>query len=251
MFKHLVSSVVGVAALALAGSASAATYISKLEYREAAGVATVPAYGTVKLEDGLDGGTRVRVTVEFTDPDTLFVETGSKYPFTFKLLDSPNSTVSVVSGVGPDWQALNEGLYKVAAFTSNTNNDNDGTKFNRAIVCCAGNGASNGVLAPMVFDVVNASGITFAGVGAQVDQNGRLVGLGTGNRFTSTSRGWWFTADIWDPNAGTNGATFAVGAKDAFVVNTPVPEPTTWALMIAGFGGAGAVLRRQRRAAMA
>lgn len=30
-----------------------------------------------------------------------------------------------------------------------------------------------------------------------------------------------------------------------------VPEPTTWALMIVGFGGAGALLRRRRRAGAA
>ena len=30
-----------------------------------------------------------------------------------------------------------------------------------------------------------------------------------------------------------------------------VPEPSTWALMIAGFGSAGAMLRRRRRAAAA
>lgn len=30
--------------------------------------------------------------------------------------------------------------------------------------------------------------------------------------------------------------------------NTPAPEPTTWALMITGFGGAGAMLRRRRLA---
>ena len=32
---------------------------------------------------------------------------------------------------------------------------------------------------------------------------------------------------------------------------TVVPEPATWALMIGGFGGAGAMLRRRRRAAVA
>lgn len=29
-------------------------------------------------------------------------------------------------------------------------------------------------------------------------------------------------------------------------ITAPIPEPATWALMIAGFGGAGAVLRRRR-----
>jgi len=104
------------------------------------------------------------------------------------------------------------------------------------------------VLPPFVFDVTNAAGITFAGVGSTVNGAGKLTGLGTGNRFASTTLGWWFAADIYD---GATGGTYNVAAKDAFLVNTPVPEPTTWALMIMGFGGAGAVLRRQRRVAIA
>lgn len=35
------------------------------------------------------------------------------------------------------------------------------------------------------------------------------------------------------------------------VLSTAVPEPATWALMITGFGGAGAMLRRRRAAALA
>lgn len=38
------------------------------------------------------------------------------------------------------------------------------------------------------------------------------------------------------------------GSADPVVVDTtPIPEPTTWALLIAGFGLAGGALRRQRR----
>jgi hypothetical protein len=38
-----------------------------------------------------------------------------------------------------------------------------------------------------------------------------------------------------------------------FTLNGPggVPEPATWALMIVGFGGAGAMLRRRRAALVA
>ncbi|PZQ62644.1 MAG: hypothetical protein DI570_09965 [Phenylobacterium zucineum] len=37
----------------------------------------------------------------------------------------------------------------------------------------------------------------------------------------------------------------------SYSVDVAVPEPTTWALMIAGFGLAGATLRRHRRQALA
>ena len=43
--------------------------------------------------------------------------------------------------------------------------------------------------------------------------------------------------------------------QDAFefdgLAGNAVPEPATWALMIAGFGGAGAMLRRRRQIAAA
>ena len=55
-----------------------------------------------------------------------------------------------------------------------------------------------------------------------------------------------------------DGPSFGVMARgpilvDTFVVNNPpgpgaIPEPTTWALMIGGFGAAGAMLRRRRSA---
>lgn len=45
------------------------------------------------------------------------------------------------------------------------------------------------------------------------------------------------------------GAQSATGSSvyaDNFTFDAAVPEPETWALMIAGFGGAGAMLRRRR-----
>jgi hypothetical protein len=42
----------------------------------------------------------------------------------------------------------------------------------------------------------------------------------------------------------------ALGTSDAAILSTglaPVPEPTTWALMLLGFGGMGMALRRGRR----
>ena len=45
-------------------------------------------------------------------------------------------------------------------------------------------------------------------------------------------------------NAAYSGNDFAL--DDISFDTTPVPEPTTWALMIMGFGTAGAMLRRRR-----
>lgn len=52
-----------------------------------------------------------------------------------------------------------------------------------------------------------------------------------------------FTAkkgDLFNPTTGLKAGTFAIAA---------VPEPTSWALMIAGFGAVGLAARRQRRLA--
>jgi hypothetical protein len=41
----------------------------------------------------------------------------------------------------------------------------------------------------------------------------------------------------------------AGGGSDKVKGGTAVPEPSTWALMLLGFGGAGALIRRRRYAA--
>jgi hypothetical protein len=41
-------------------------------------------------------------------------------------------------------------------------------------------------------------------------------------------------------------AQIRIGGAERVVIDTPVPEPGTWALMIIGFGGAGAMLRQRR-----
>jgi len=51
----------------------------------------------------------------------------------------------------------------------------------------------------------------------------------------------------WGPNGydvGMDNITFEVRA----LPNAPVPEPTTWAMLIAGFGGIGTMMRRRRGA---
>ncbi|THD63280.1 FxDxF family PEP-CTERM protein [Phenylobacterium sp.] len=48
---------------------------------------------------------------------------------------------------------------------------------------------------------------------------------------------------------GNGGSAATFGGTVSFVLGNAVPEPATWALMIMGFGGAGALLRNRRRMA--
>lgn len=256
MRKKLLScaAFVGAAAAILGATpASALTYVTQLEYTDAGG--KVASLGAVTVEE-VDAF-NVKVTVSLNDTNDIFVDTGAHYAFTWNMADTPNSTTTLISPLGGDgpFTPLPEGAYvQTGAFGTFTN----------AFQCC-GKGASNGKTPPLIFNVYNASGLTFAGVGATFDGDGKLLTQGTGNRFTSNTTGtaagftggWWFAADILDRNSPTDkGATYLVGGRDAFCVgegcgggnNNTVPEPGTWALMILGFGGAGMMLRRRKHA---
>ncbi|MEO7411612.1 MAG: FxDxF family PEP-CTERM protein [Sphingomicrobium sp.] len=60
------------------------------------------------------------------------------------------------------------------------------------------------------------------------------LGIGAGN-FTLTVQG----------TPGTQNGSF--GGSVAFVAQSAVPEPATWAMMLMGFGGIGVAMRRRRR----
>jgi hypothetical protein len=238
--------VVGAAVLGGAQAASALTYTSNLEYRDGLSGPQTP-YGTVTIDE-LDAFT-VKVTVSLADPASLFVNTGGPHdPFLFNL--AAPSTVTVLNTGVQDFFYAGDGSYTATPF---------GT-FTDKVGCCQkwvpgnknkpghwedGNGQANGKPGDLVFTVYNAGGLTFAGLGAELDPDtGKLLSLGTGNHFSSNAGGWWFAADIYD---GKTGQTYNVAARDAF--GPPlggVPEPASWALMILGFGAAGAMLRRRR-----
>lgn len=68
-----------------------------------------------------------------------------------------------------------------------------------------------------------------------------------GERYGSTNAAWFFSADV--------GATSALSVSEyyqAWAVHdgdvSPVPEPKTWALLLAGLGVIGGVIRRRRQA---
>lgn len=241
MMKNFLAGAVVATTLAFAGSASALTYVSAIEHND--NNLTVDGdYGEVIIEE-LDANT-LKLTVNLFAPQELIVDTGAHFAFTFNLLaDTGTTTVDILNPVDDGtFEYLGAGAYDSAPFKD----------FTHAFSCC-GQGAANGETPPLVFTITNTAGITFAGLGATYDLDGRLLTTGTGNRLTSTPNtynnqgglknlgGWWFSVDTVDEN----GATGAKAARDAFVVTT-VPEPSTWGLMILGFGGAGAMIRRRR-----
>jgi hypothetical protein len=105
------------------------------------------------------------------------------------------------------------------------------------------NGSVNGISGPLEFYLHDDEGLTFGGIGATFHADGSIDQLGSGNHFYSNDGHWWFTADICD-GAATGACTYNVAAQDAILES--VPEPAAWAMMLIGFGGAGAMLRRRR-----
>lgn len=240
MLRKLLASAAATALVALGASAPAhaAQYITQLEY-DSNGL-HVPSYGTVTVTE-LDANT-VDVLVDFGSLVDKIVDTGNGHvAFAFNLVDSPNSTVSFV-------QPTTGFTYTGEYVPSGKKNDPGGWTmspfghFNNAIDCC-GNGASNGILPPLEFKVENTSGITFVGAGNHFTSNSD----GTVGGFTG---GWWFAVDTFDASRPDGANTYAVAGRDYCTVgvdcSNTVPEPATWALMIMGFGGAGAMIRRRR-----
>lgn len=235
------------AAMAVVTAASpvqATVYTSLLEYKDTgSGVAQGGPYGKVTLDE-VDANT-IDVTVTLFSPEVGFLNTGTPSnpthePFVFNLTGDYPVTVTNATGQ----------TFYDAGFDSNTTADPNFTSvpfgnFTNKIGCCGDkNGASHKSLPPITFSVYDANGITFAGIGAQFDPvTGKLISLGTGDHFLSNSGGWWFAADVVD----NQGNTFNVAARDAYgPLTSPVPEPATWAMMVAGFGLIGVALRSRR-----
>ena len=241
MLNKLLAGAAVASALAIAGSASAATYFTKLEHNN--DDLTVDGdYGLVTIVE--EDANNLLITVTLKAPLTLLIDSGKHQAFTFNLEDGlgENSTIDIVAPVGDgSYSYLGEGTWSQPPFIDG---GKDPVNWKNAFECC-GNGSSNGEPPPFSFRITNTNGITFAGEDAVFDsKTGQLTKTGTiGNHLYSTKGGWWFAADVSD---GKN--TGAVAGRDAFRVQTAVPEPATWGLMIMGFGAAGAMLRRRKLA---
>lgn len=248
-----------VSGLMAAPAAHAAVYVSQLVYQDNNGTPSLSAtpYGAVTITELTADS--LQVEVDFTNAATEFVNTGGPHnPFVFNTLYADQVTkphaaaTDDPNAITIDHPSSSKFFDAGRAAKSNSYENTPFGDYTNEIALNSGNGLAGGVQDPLIFTVFDPNGITFAGIGATFDpKTGKLLTTGTGDRFESNTTGalnggWWFAADIYD---GATGSTYNVAARDAFEqIQNAVPEPATWGLMIIGFGGVGAVLRRRRAA---
>jgi hypothetical protein len=97
--------------------------------------------------------------------------------------------------------------------------------FSNGIDCPGcGPGASNAYGGPLSFTVMGVSVANFVG--------------------NSSKGSYLFAADVIGPNGGTG----SIAGNQIREISSAVPEPSTWAMMLVGFGGLGLAAMRRRRA---
>ena len=174
-----------------------------------------PTYGKVSLTEV---GTSVLFNVQL-DPEFNFVTTGGHFVFSF------NGTGVSLADIGTVTDA---GLQTFSVTSTNVKNPPFGT-FNFGIECATvcKNGGPSGYNDPLTFTVADSTISDFL-----------VLSTAAGNLGPA-----YFAADvIWIADDRNNGATGAIG-----VVTTPVPEPETYALFLAGLGAMGFMAKRRRK----
>ena len=198
------------------------------------------------------GSASAAVTVAFTEEGNLFTPTVGEIIYDFDAIANPNVTYdgNVLQGPQTGDQSASP------PFGGNVGGDT--TKFASVQANTTGTLTTLNGFALRDFsfylgspDDFNTVQFNFAGGGSQLltgDQIWGGVVLGNGDR----TKGFRVYYDFG--GAKVTSIVFGTQDQDAFEFDglaatvTAVPEPATWALMIAGFGGAGMMLRRRRTA---
>jgi hypothetical protein len=179
-----------------------------------------PTYGKVSLTQV---GTDVLFNVAL-DPEFNFVTTGNHYVFSF------NGTGVAVGDIGPITDA---GPQTFSVTSPNAVNPPFGS-FQFGIACatnCSPGNSAGGYNDPLSFTVANATIADFLVLSTAAGSLGPA----------------YFAADVvWTADTQSFGATGAIGVTH---VTTPVPEPETYALFLAGLGAMGFMARRRRKTA--
>jgi hypothetical protein len=210
--KGLMIAAVAVVNLALAGSAYAIVFDLTSDHCTG-GCGTAP-FGTVTL---LQNGTTVDVTVDLAAGNS-WAKTGAADEQAFKF----NGVGVVLGDISVNQTFAGQTL---AAQTGTFNGDGTGD-FTFGIACTTcGNGSLFPLASDIVFHVANAT----------------IAELTVANNLGNI-----FVADVFSSATGNTGPVDVTGGGPP----TSVPEPETYAMLLAGLGLMGFVARRRRRNAM-
>lgn len=78
------------------------------------------------------------------------------------------------------------------------------------------------------------------------DSGGYGTPAGTPLYYDHRYTAFYIRENVWPASFADGNWSFTITKRDLADPSQPVPEPTTWALMIGGFGMAGSALRRRR-----
>jgi PEP-CTERM motif len=207
-----------VAAIGLGAAALPAAADDFLFDATAVGAFGAPTFGKVSLTQ-VNTGVLFNVTL---DPEFNFITTGNHFVFSF------SGTGVAVGDIGPITDA---GPQTFSVSTPNAVNPPFGS-FQFGIACasnCSNGNSAGGYNDPLSFTVANSTIADFL-----------VPSTNAGNLGPA-----YFAADVvWRADTQAFGATGSIGATH---VTTPVPEPETYALFLAGLGAMGFMTKRRRK----